>query len=316
MAKKQAKAKPKSKKAVNSHDAFFKSTFSYLDVAQSYIEHFMDKRLVQNIDLQSLTLEATSYVTPSLEEYFSDLVWSAKYKTTNIKVAFLFEHKSYVVNEPHVQLMRYIIEHLEQQIKDKQKLTVVIPIIIYHGEGEWKVRPFHEYFEGIDDVLKQYIPNFAYQLTNLGDYTDAELIDMGIGKLLNVFLAMSHIRDTEYIRNHFETIFITAEKYFEGNEQFLNLIFVYLYKNIELSGNEMENIVRSIQTPLKDFTMSTYDLLIEKGIEKGAFDKELQKNRDFVTSLIISTDFNDTKIATLVGVTIEYVKDLRLELKK
>ena len=57
--------------------------------------------------------------------------------------------------------------------------------------------------------------------------------------------------------------------------------------------------------------MSTYDLLIEK----GAFDKELQKNRDFVTSLIISTDFNDAKIATLVGVTIDYVKDLRLELK-
>ena len=268
----------------------------------------MDKNLVQNIDLESLTLETTSYVTPNLEEYFADLVWSAKYKTTNIKIAFLFEHKSYVVNEPHVQLMRYIVEHLEKQIKDKEKLTVVIPIIIYHGEGEWKIRPFHEYFEGIDNVLKQYIPNFTYQLTDLGDYSDQELIDMGIGKLLNVFLAMLHIRDLEYIRNNFETIFIAAEKYFEGNENFLNLIFVYLYKNIELSGNEMESIVRAIQTPLKDFAMSTYDLIIEKGVSI--------KERDFTTSLILSTDFDDTKIASLVGVTTDYVFNLRNELKK
>jgi hypothetical protein len=39
MAKKQSKTKAKSqtKKVINSHDAFFKSTFSHVDVAQSYI---------------------------------------------------------------------------------------------------------------------------------------------------------------------------------------------------------------------------------------------------------------------------------------
>ena len=154
MAKKQSKAssKQKNQKVVNSHDAFFKSTFSYLDVAQSYIENFMDKKLVQNIDLQSLTLDTTSYVTPDLEEFFADLVWSANYNTTNIKIAFLFEHKSYVVPYPHVQLMRYIAGHLEKQIKDKENLMVVIPIIIYHGDDNWKVRSFDEYFEGIDTI--------------------------------------------------------------------------------------------------------------------------------------------------------------------
>ena len=114
-------------------------------------------------------MDSTSYVTPDLEEFFADLVWTANYKTTNIKIAFLFEHKSYVVPYPHVQLMRYIAGHLEKQIKDKEKLTIVIPIIIYHGEENWKVRSFYDYFEGIDDILKQYIPNFNYQLTNLGN---------------------------------------------------------------------------------------------------------------------------------------------------
>jgi predicted transposase/invertase (TIGR01784 family) len=121
MAKKQAKNSKKGKKVANSHDAFFKSTFSYLDIAQSYIENFMDKNLVQSIDLQSLTLDSTSYITPDLEDFFADLVWTANYKDTKIKIAFLFEHKSYVVPYPHVQLLRYILEHLESQIKNKEK---------------------------------------------------------------------------------------------------------------------------------------------------------------------------------------------------
>ena len=64
--------------------------------------------------------------------------------------------------------------------------------------------------------------------------------------------------------------------------------------------------------------MSTYDSIIdlgiEKGIEKGASLKEEEKNKNFASSLIISTDFDDEKIAMLVGVTIEYVKDLRTTL--
>jgi predicted transposase/invertase (TIGR01784 family) len=118
----------------------------------------MDKNLVKHIDLDSLVLENTSFVTAGLEEYFSDLVWQAKYKKTDIKISFLFEHKSYVVSHPHIQLLRYILEHLDTQIKANEPLTVVIPIVIYHGDKEWKVRSFSDYFEGIDEQLQIFIP--------------------------------------------------------------------------------------------------------------------------------------------------------------
>ncbi len=66
--------------------------------------------------------------------------------------------------------------------------------------------------------------------------------------------------------------------------------------------------------------MSTYDQIIEKGFQiglaKAHLIQENKINRRYVTSLICYTDFDDTKIAMLVGVTIDYVKDLRLELKK
>ena len=54
---------------------------------------------------------------------------------------------------------------------------------------------------------------------------------------------------------------------------------------------------------------------LEQGIEIGASENEQKKNLEFATALIISTDFDDAKIALLVGVTEEYVIDLRNELE-
>jgi hypothetical protein len=53
------------------------------------------------------------------------------------------------------------------------------------------------------------------------------------------------------------------------------------------------------------------DTLYLKGAEKEA----AKNHRNFARNLILDTDLSDEKIASLVGVTIEYVKKLRLELK-
>ncbi len=53
---------------------------------------------------------------------------------------------------------------------------------------------------------------------------------------------------------------------------------------------------------------------IEEGMEKGIKETILQKDHIFATNLIISTDFDDAKIANLVGVDIDFVKSLRHEI--
>jgi hypothetical protein len=49
----------------------------------------------------------------------------------------------------------------------------------------------------------------------------------------------------------------------------------------------------------------------EKGIEKGMTEKELEKNTAFSISLLSSTDFSTLKIAGLVGVTEEFVLNIK-----
>ena len=74
--------------------------------------------------------------------------------------------------------------------------------------------------------------------------------------------------------------------------------------------------------------MSAYDYIIQEaqkiGLGIGKLEGNLEgqietvsiKNQEFVTSLITNTDFDDAKIAMLVGVSDQYVYDLRLTLKK
>ena len=51
----------------------------------------------------------------------------------------------------------------------------------------------------------------------------------------------------------------------------------------------------------------TKDLRFIQGVEQAVS----EKNLFFTISLIQNTDFDDAKIAMLVGVTVEYVKNLR-----
>jgi hypothetical protein len=53
---------------------------------------------------------------------------------------------------------------------------------------------------------------------------------------------------------------------------------------------------------------------IEQGIEQGKDIKEQEKNYNFTKALLLDTDFSEEKIATLVGVDISFVKEVKASL--
>jgi flagellar biosynthesis/type III secretory pathway protein FliH len=50
------------------------------------------------------------------------------------------------------------------------------------------------------------------------------------------------------------------------------------------------------------------------GVKQGAQQESLKNKQQFATTLILSTDFDDEKISTFVGVTVDYAKQLRKSL--
>jgi predicted transposase/invertase (TIGR01784 family) len=182
--KKQDKSK---QNIINVHDKFFKETFSRSEVAQSFIEELFPQEIKEKLNLKDLKRISESFIDDELEEYFSDIIYQTNLSNQETLVTLLFEHKSYTVLFPHIQLLQYILNIWKQEIKDgKTVLSLVIPIVIHHGDKKWEYKSMKSYFVDLPPVLHKFIPDFDYVLFSLSDIEDDRL-----ASIKNVILSMS-----------------------------------------------------------------------------------------------------------------------------
>ena len=75
---------------------------------------------------------------------------------------------------------RYILDGLEEQLKQKKKLSPIVPIIIYQGKKRWKIRDLSTYFgKSIPESLLRYLPRFDYHLTHVNALSDEVILALG-----------------------------------------------------------------------------------------------------------------------------------------
>lgn len=260
-------------KTINPHDKFFKEAFSKKEEAGDLIKNVLPEGLSKNIDVSTLQLDSTSYIDEELQENFSDLVYNCVYKgKTKIKVSFLIEHKSYTVDYPHLQLLKYLQKIWEANIKQKTALVPVIPILVYHGKEKWGKKRFEDYFSGIDDELKQFLPVFDYIYVDLSAYPDEEidrrfqLLTVRIGLML-----MKYIFDEATLRRKLPQIFSGVEAIVETEtgEKFLVSIFLYVFSNTEIEDEDIIKAVKLNSEKGGNIAMTTATKLINKGLKEG-----------------------------------------------
>ena len=160
----------------NPHDSFAKEVLSRRENAECFFRGILPPEVEENLNLGSLTEEKTSYTDEELSAYFSDVVYECGYKGSSLKIALLFEHKSYVPNFPHRQLLRYILNIWDRAAKQKRPFPIVLPIILYHGKRAWKKRPLEEYVSGDTDLFARFIPGFEYLLVDLSKIPDNQIM--------------------------------------------------------------------------------------------------------------------------------------------
>ena len=290
------------------HDEFFKVTFSEKQIAAGYIRQFVDKSLVSKLDLSKLKLENTSYTTKVLKKYFSDIVYTCPYMDTSVTISFLFEHKSSPVAYPHVQLLRYILEIWETNIKNKKPLQIILPLVFYHGQEHWEYRSIKHYFTDLDEDLLSYIPRFDYHLMDVSQWSDERIIELQEAFLVNTLLVFKHIWDESYLLNNIQKLFIKLDEYidtYQGRNLFHSIV-VYLFRHSNFSEQMVERMIDQMQEPLQGEAMSTYDRLIEKGVEKQLL---------LATKNMLEESIAPAKIAKLLGISESEVNQIIEKLK-
>ncbi len=56
------------------YDKIFKLFFKHKPVAVDCLTHFVDKNIVEKLDLEHLKLKDTNFISKDLQEYFSDVI--------------------------------------------------------------------------------------------------------------------------------------------------------------------------------------------------------------------------------------------------
>jgi predicted transposase/invertase (TIGR01784 family) len=259
-------------KIQNVHDKFFKETFSRIDVATNFLEELLDEKFVKKLNLSTLTMDNNSFVDEELEEHFADILYTCEYgDKSKVRIALLYEHKSYKEDYPHWQLIQYMINVWKSGFKqNKEKPIPVIPIILYHGKEKWVYQSMTSYFENLDEDLRKYIPDFEYHLINLNNIPDKQITDFK-NKFLSISaLLFKHSRYKKYVKK-IENNLVELLKLIDnqGNNLFTTSVVLYIQNTDDLTFTELFAIFTKVSTNLNNTIMTTAEQLISQGFNQG-----------------------------------------------
>ena len=157
------------------HDALVKKCFSQKEAARELLDRYLPEQIKSNINLNTLKIEKESYVEDNLKHKISDLVYSM---LTNDKkpclVYTIVEHQSTPDYWIAFRLWKYTLLLLERHVTKKNKLPIVIPVVIYNGKQKYNApTSFWQLFQNPEQA--QNIMCAEYKLLNISTMTQEEI---------------------------------------------------------------------------------------------------------------------------------------------
>jgi len=260
----------------NPHDKFFKAAFSDIETARGFLQHYLPEEVKKQIDLATLETTQGSYVDRELKESHTDLLLRADIAGRKGYVYLLFEHKSYSDQLVLLQLLKYMIKIWEKELHAGKKLSVIIPIVVYHGQKRWEVEGklsgLIEGYAELPETLWKYIPDYAYELHDLTSEEEGEHIESGEVKMTVYLFRTVVAPDKGTSLRRFEEA-MQALKEVSGRRDIEDLIeqgFRYLLSlKPEIELEELVEIASRTSEERGEQIMTLAERLIDRGMKKG-----------------------------------------------
>lgn len=288
------------------HDTFIRSILADKQIAIDYFRTALPAYIVERLDFSTLVQLPDTYVSKELRKTVSDIVYSCRLKdgSGTIEISLLIEHKSYINKYTPIQIGSYIFSGLLKQIGNKEKkLSLIIPILLYHGKEKWEYRTLNDLFDSLDPELRQFIPDYEYVYHNLG-----EISDDAIQALHNKFLAapLLALKYSVLKGNPEAWMPLILRLADEAGADLQTSLIVYIFVNSGLKKEEILKIIRMAPVTIKKTAMTTWDYLLEEGME--------QKTEKVVRNMI-HEGFETEVICKILEVSPEYVDRIRKEME-
>ena len=254
----------------NPHDRFFRQSLARQEVATDFLRHYLPPEVAAQVNLSSVQPQADTFIDESLHAHYSDLLFSVRLRDNRPAAVYvLFEHKSYSDMNVAIQLLRYMVRIWHRWPKASGGLQPIIPLVVYHGQPEWRIPlDLAGMYDGPSDLLG-YFPDFRYWLVDLTRFSDAEI--KGETMLRLALLAMKHVYD-EHGLEQATALFELMEKLSmtESTAEFVATVLRYLVTGSSTITEDDLRAAMEKQWPEGVVIMSTIaENWIQQGIQQG-----------------------------------------------
>ncbi len=306
-------------KLYHSHDKLFKETWSNLPNARSFLENYLPENIIDIVHLDTLEICKDSFIEKDLQEYYSDMLYKVKFGEEFGYIYFLFEHKSYPDRLIHLQLLEYMIKIWRLQLKQSKsrKLSIVVPLVLYHGRDKWKIAPnLYTLFKGPVETLSDYVPDFKYLLYDLSRYTDDQIKGTIMARV--TMLLLKHIFDPD-VAGRLPDIFLLLKELSEQETglQYFESLIKYVFSNVEdITTEDIQSIVsKTLPEDKGDIIMTLAEQLENKGLQKGlqqGLEQGLEQGLLEGIEFAVSIKFGETDDCKTVIAKIKSINDINL----
>ena len=321
---------PSKKPAHHPHDKYFKAILSMKRAAVELLQYGLSSEVFAELDLETLRPSSDSFIDEKLRESFSDIIYECNLKDGKFtRLCFLIEHKSEKPNSPiSLQLLRYSLSILEEDLRQNRDYALTIPIVVYHGVEKWQKERLSSLYGDLSTSLRDFVPDFDYIFINISAKPDAELMSLDTSLIGQVFMLLKYIRRRKKIEDILWEIFnfASANSSDPDFHFYFNVTVQYISFTSSYNKNEIRAMIQGkMQDDDRDWSqMSSLELLYDKeeldaiklevrleGELKGKLEGEIKAIKAILT---IHPEWSNHKIADLLEVTEVLVDRIRHDL--
>jgi len=272
------KTRKESKKKNTMHDNFVKKVMESPVAASEFLEEFLPAEYRDMLDLTTLKVEKETYVEDSLKARLSDIVYSLQTKPNDVgktDITFVYclvEHQSSPDYWIALRLWKYSLLLLERYTKKRNKLPVILPLVLYNGKRKYNV-PMNLWELFTYPILAKKAMADDYHLIDLNAIDDS---DIDYEKHLSfVLYTLKHIHDRDTLKMLKQAMQkCTKALIIDKGKDYVHtkLILWYTDSKVPAENKQLleQLIVDNLPKEDTDNIMKTIaDTYIEEGINKG-----------------------------------------------
>jgi predicted transposase/invertase (TIGR01784 family) len=295
------------------HDRLVKKALGAPEHAAGELRAVLPAALCSRIDWSTLRAERGSFVDEDAREHHTDLLFSAELGDTRALLYLLFEHQSTPDRWMPLRMLSYITR-IWTAVREsgKERLPVVIPVVLHHGPSGWNVaRRLTDLLDAdaaLRTVAAPYIPEVELLIDDLARVSEVELAHRSmtaLAKLTLWLLRAVRVGFDEALLTSWAKTLDEAER--TAGPEALGLLVVYLTE-VEGGAELLDAIVDAgVSDDVREVTMGWAKKWLEQGREEGREEGRAEGRAELLLKLL------ELKFGPLTTATVERVRNARLE---